>query len=54
MFCPHPLSGIEKAANAPQWGLKIGYVNKLQIPYLWEVCNNLIKLEREAPYANRS
>ena len=21
MFCPHPLSGIEKAANAPQWGL---------------------------------
>ena len=28
-------------------------VNKLQIPYLWEICNNLIKT-CEAPYANRS
>ena len=28
-------------------------VNKLQIPYLWEISNNLIKA-REAPYANRS
>ena len=24
-------------------------VNKLQIPSLWEICNNLIKLVREAP-----
>ena len=28
-------------------------VNKLQIPSLWEICNNLIKT-CEAPYANRS
>ena len=25
-------------------------VNKLQIPYLRKICNNLIKLAREAPY----
>ena len=27
-------------------------VNKLQIPYLWEISNNLIKT-CEVPYANR-
>ena len=29
-------------------------LNKLQIPYLWEISNNLIKLVREAPHENRS
>ena len=28
-------------------------VKKLQIPYLWETYNNLIKLAHEAPYTNR-
>ena len=28
-------------------------VKKLQIPYLWETYNDLIKLAHEAPYANR-
>ena len=28
--------------------------NKLQIQNLWEICNNLIKFAREAPYENRS
>ena len=27
-------------------------VKKLQIPYLWETHNNLIKLAHEAPYTN--
>ena len=28
--------------------------SKLQTPYLWEICNDLIKLAHEAPYANCS
>ena len=33
---------------------KFPFPVKLQIPNLWEICNNLIKLTREAPYANCS
>ena len=29
-------------------------VDKLQIPYLWEICNNLIKLAQDALYTNHS
>ena len=53
--------------KTPRWGLKIGCncptlgqhqncffpVNKLQILYSWDICNNLIKTH-EAPYANCS
>ena len=52
--------------NAPRWDFKkctnvppgttpkLHFpVNKLQIPYSWEMCNNLFKT-REALYANRS
>ena len=60
-----PHSGAGRSYKNPRRGLKFGCkhhpgttpklcfaVNKLQIPNLWEISNNLIKT-REAPCANR-
>ena len=65
-FCPTVELGVH--TKTPRRGLKIRSKcptqvqhqncifeqDKLQIPYIWEICNNLIKLAQEALYTNHS
>ena len=50
-----PDGGFKNRVQMPHAGTTPKFhfpVNKLQIPYLWKIYNNLIKTG-EAPYANR-
>ena len=47
----YPPVGLKKRVQMPHPGDNTK-VNKLQIPYLWVISNNLIKAH-EVPYANR-
>ena len=52
----NPTMGLKNRVQMPHPGTTPNLyfpVNKLQIPYLWDISNNLFKT-REAPYANCS
>ena len=56
-FIQKPHCGALNTVQIPHPGTTLKFhfsVNTLQIPNLWEIFNNLIKIVREAPYANRS
>ena len=51
-FIQKPHDGALNRVQMPHPGTTPKFhfsVNKLQIPNLWEICNNLIKFAREAP-----
>ena len=56
-ICKYPTMGLKMGYKCPTPGQhqncisSLFSISKLQIPYLWEICNNLIK-RHEAPYAN--
>ena len=62
-ICHFALEKLEMFHGGPKSRVQMPYrgttpklhfpVKKLQIPYLWETYNNLIKLAHEAPYTNR-